>query len=128
METDAPSAFSYITGPLSPSARRAVARAKNAAQRALPGDAAASDSAQPKARENKTNITLVVDPTSHLVVARVIDGDTGDVIRQLPSAEAVRFVAASHEMLGQLAGAKYKETEDTVDVEPKHAVSTDMTA
>ena len=120
METDALKAFRYITGPLSPGAEQAVTRAKNIAQRALP-QAPAEQSQYPS---EKTAVELTVDTTANMVVARVIDHDTGQLIRQLPTQAAVQFVAESRAMRGQEVDAKYKEASAHAEADPEHPSQT----
>jgi uncharacterized FlaG/YvyC family protein len=125
METDAVKAFRYITGPLSPDAEQAVTRAKNMAQRALPQQCA--DRRAEQSPSDGTKVALTVDPTTNMVIARVIDRDTGQLIRQLPSQAAVQFVAASRAMLGQEVDAKYKEASAQADADPEHPSQTLVT-
>ena len=120
-------AFRYITGPLSPDAERAVARAKDVAQRALPQRAADSGAGQSQFRSDRTNVALTVDPRANMVVARVIDGDTGQLIRQLPSQATVQFVAESRAMLGQEVDAKYKEASAHAGADPEQPPQTQVT-
>jgi hypothetical protein len=128
METDAlKAAFRYITGPLSPDAERAVTRAKNIAERALPQDAGDKTAVQPKARPKDTGVTLAVDPSANLVIARVIDRATGELIRQIPSEASVRFVTASRALLGQEVEAKYKEASAQADADPEQTSQTLVT-
>ena len=84
MEIDESKAVSYYTRSLSPNVQQALARAKDVAQRVLPAQPAAQDSAQ---RMDTTNVTLVVDPTLRLVVDRVTDTTTGAVLSLLPTAD-----------------------------------------
>lgn len=121
MEIDALRAVSYITGPLSPGAEQAVARAKNLAQRVLPGDKAGEDTAYAHEHKEKTGITLQVDPSANLVIARVVDNETGELIRQFPSKAAVRFVTASRELL------KYDEDAKLSDLELANISTTNVT-
>ncbi|HEY5609139.1 MAG TPA: flagellar protein FlaG [Alphaproteobacteria bacterium] len=125
METDAVKAFRYITGPLSPDAEQAVTRAKNMAQRALPQQPA--DRRAEQSPSDGTKVALTVDPTTNMVIARVIDRDTGQLIRQLPSQAAVQFVAASRAMLGEEVDAKYKEARAQADADPEHPSQTLVT-
>ena len=125
METDALKAFRYITGPLSPGAEQAVARAKKMAQRAQqPADRGAEPA---QFRADRTKVALTVDPKANMVIARVIDRDTGRLIRQLPSQASVEFVKASRAMLGQEVDAKYKEAGAQANADPEHASQTLVT-
>jgi uncharacterized FlaG/YvyC family protein len=109
MEIDALRAFNHITGPLSPSAEQAVARAKTIAQRAFPDGHATKAAARRllpddladsfQIRGDKTSVALDIEPAANLVIARVFDRDTGDVIDQIPSAASVRLATLSREML-----------------------------
>jgi len=127
METDAVKAFRYITGPLSPDAEQAVTRAKTMAQRVLPQMNGDKDAGQSKFRTDQNGIALAVDPTANMVIARVIDRDTGQLIRQIPSQEAVRFVAASRALFGEEVDAKYKEASAQADADPEHSSQTLVT-
>ena len=120
METDALKAFRYITGPLSPGAEQAVTRAKTMAQRISPQMNGDKDAGQSKFRTDKTGIALAVDPTANLVIARVIDRDTGELIRQFPSQASVQFVTASRDE----AAAKYKEAGAQADADMEQASQT----
>jgi len=111
METDALKTFHQITGRLWPSAELGVARAKSVAERALPGDTVAKVVTKSNFRTEETGVALAVDPVSNVVVARVIEKETGETVRQIPSVESVRFLAASRKLLGEIAGTKYKEAE-----------------
>lgn len=125
METDALKAFRYITGPLSPGAEQAVARAKNMAQRAQ--QPAYKGAEQSQFRSDGTKVALTVDTTANMVIARVIDRDTGQLIRQLPSQATVEFVAASRAMLGQEVDAKYKEASAHAEADPEQPSQTQVT-
>ena len=125
METDALKAFRYITGPLSPGAEQAVTRAKNMAQRVLPQ--AVDGGEQAPFRADKTKVALTVDTTANMVVARVIDRDTGQLIRQLPTQAAVQFVAESRAVLGQEVDAKYKEASANAEADPELPSQTQVT-
>ena len=125
METDALKAFRYITGPLSPGAEQAVTRAKNMAQRVLPQ--AVDGGEQAPFHADKTQVALTVDTTAHMVVARVIDRDTGQLIRQLPTQAAVQFVAESRAVLGQEVDAKYKEASANAEADPELPSQTQVT-
>jgi uncharacterized FlaG/YvyC family protein len=127
METDALKAFRYITGPLSPGAEQAVTRAKNIAQRSLPQQTSDSHAEQSQFRSDRTSVALTVDTTANMVIARVIDRDTGQLIRQLPSQAAVQFVTASRAMLGQEVDAKYKEASAQANADPEHPSQTLVT-
>ena len=124
METDALKAFRYITGPLSPGAEQAVTRAKNVAQRALPQAPADRHAEQSQYPSDKTAVALTVDTTANMVVARVIDHDTGQLIRQLPSQAAVQFVAETRAIRGQEVDAKYKEASAHAEADPEHPSQT----
>lgn len=121
METDTHGAFRFITGPLSPSAEQAIARAKELAQRVMPRDQAAERTRRADEPRVTTGITLDVDPSANLVIARVVDSDTGEVIRQLPSKAEVRFVTTSREM------HKYDEPSKQADFDAKSPPSTNVT-
>jgi hypothetical protein len=125
METDALKAFRYITGPLSPGAEQAVTRAKNMAQRVLPQ--AGDGGEQAPFPADKTKVALTVDTTANMVVARVIDRDTGQLIRQLPTQAAVQFVAESRAVLGQEVDAKYKEASANAEADPELPSQTQVT-
>jgi|SRR4029079_10244699 len=126
METDALKAFRYITGPLSPGAEQAVTRAKNMAQRVLPPPVEGGvEQAQP--RSDSTKVALTVDSKANMVIARVIDRDTGHLIRQLPSQASVEFVTASRAILGQEVDAKYKEASAHAEADPEQPPQTQVT-
>jgi len=125
METDALKAFRYITGPLSPGAEQAVTRAKNMAQRVLPPPVEGG-AEQTQLRSDRTKVALTVDTRANMVIARVIDRDTGHLIRQLPSQASVEFVTASR-ALGQEVDAKYKEASAHAEADPEQPPQTKVT-
>jgi hypothetical protein len=92
---------------------KAVDAAKVAAARAVP---AVSEAALNRVmRENPglsprpdvpTKLALDIDPETGLVVGQILDQSTGEVVRQIPSEEMLRLIAATKEFLGNLVDRK----------------------
>lgn len=56
-----------------------------------------------KALENAaSNLEFTVDDESHRTIVKVVDRQTGDVIRQMPSEEALQIARALDRMSGNL--------------------------
>lgn len=54
----------------------------------------------------KRNLEFSIDETSGEIVVKVIAGDTGEVVRQLPSAEALKIADSLHNAHSLLFDAK----------------------
>ena len=94
--------------PLTPRAAQAVEVAKAKAERLAPAPSSqASDALQkmlglalPQAVNSRVELT--VNKEAGIVVGRVINRETGEVIREIPSEEMVRLIEATKRALGPL--------------------------
>jgi flagellar protein FlaG len=48
----------------------------------------------------QVRVALSVDQTTNQVVARVVNKDTGELVRQVPTEQVIRNAVLVHEMLG----------------------------
>lgn len=93
--------------PLSPKVAMAVDAAKAVAERRVPAVTEAAlnqilknapqDAPQPAV---DAKLSLDIDEASGRIVGRVVDRSTGETIRQIPSDEMLRLIAATKEFLG----------------------------
>ncbi|MFJ1259835.1 flagellar protein FlaG [Cupriavidus sp. CuC1] len=51
-------------------------------------------------RATSFNVEFEIDPDTHRVITKVVDKDTGEVIRQLPSEEVMRIAHALQKLQG----------------------------
>jgi flagellar protein FlaG len=95
--------------PMPERAQRALATARAVATQPRPavsdealGQALAARLSDDGAAAGGTTVTLAVDNDTGRVIGRVIDKSTGQVLRQIPSEEMLRLIAATKEMLGPM--------------------------
>jgi len=94
---------------LPPRLQQAIKTAKNVAERqisAVPEDALTEtfrlvDPAGSQIRNN-TQLQLAVDDTTGQVIGRIVDLESGDVVKQIPSDEMLRLIARTKELFGRL--------------------------
>jgi flagellar protein FlaG len=54
------------------------------------------------ASRSNIGLTYVVDPETHSVIVKVIDRDTNEIVREIPSEEMMRLRAAMRDLFGSL--------------------------
>jgi uncharacterized FlaG/YvyC family protein len=67
---------------------------------------AQSGSKQPPPMQQSGQLQLDIDQTTGRVVGRIIDKESGVMIKQIPSEEALRLIAASQKLLGAVIDRK----------------------
>jgi flagellar protein FlaG len=94
---------------LTPRAAQALAVAKSKAERLVPPEThiPLADAVQSVARAElpdclTAHVALSVDNDTGMVIGTVIDRNSGEVLRQIPSEEMVRLIRATREALGPL--------------------------
>ena len=102
-------ATSQATGtnsaPLSPRAALALKAAKTAAVRQKPAvdESALSRAARAQVPEMVNgHLKLDIDRSSGMVVGQIVDKSSGEVIKQIPTEEMLRLIAATKEFLGSM--------------------------
>ncbi|MGE0744964.1 MAG: flagellar protein FlaG [Rhodospirillales bacterium] len=99
--------------PLTAKVAQAVDAAKVAAARAVP---AVTEAALDQVMRNNpglnprpgspTKLALDIDHNTGLVIGQIIDQDSGEVVRQIPTEDMLRLIAATKEFLGNLVDRK----------------------
>lgn len=98
---------------LAPKVERAVNAAKNVAERqisAVPEDMLTEtyrqtvDIQEPATVD--THLQLAVDDSTGRVIGRIVDLDSGEVVKQIPSDEMLQLIAKTKELFGQLVNEK----------------------
>ena len=91
--------------PLSPRAAQAIKAAKAAAVRQQPAvdEAALNRVLGKKVPELTTgHLKLNIDQASGMVVGQIIDRESGEVIKQIPTEDMLKLIAATREFLGRM--------------------------
>ena len=103
-----------LSSALAPKLERAVHAAKNVAQRqisAVPEDALSEtyrrSAASPQGPAKvDTHLQLAVDDSTDRVIGRIVDLESGEVVKQIPSDEMLQLIAKTKELFGQLVNEK----------------------
>lgn len=92
---------------------KAVNAAKHVAERqvpAVPEDALTETyhriSGEPNTARAETRVQLDVDSSTGRVIGKVVDKQSGEVMRQLPTPEMLQLIAKAKELFGDLVNEK----------------------
>ena len=91
--------------PLSPRAAQALEAAKTAAVRQKPAvdEAALNRAFRNQVPELKAgHLKLNIDQASGMVVGQIVDRESGEVIKQIPTEDMLKLIAATREFLGRM--------------------------
>ncbi|WP_423193736.1 flagellar protein FlaG [Cupriavidus sp. H18C2] len=92
----APAAAAVTAGAVRP-----AAAAQDMGGRTGPGDmTAAVDELVDVLKTTSIGLRFEIDDTTHRVITKVVDKETGELIRQLPSEEVLRFARAIDKLQG----------------------------
>ena len=98
---------------LAPKVEKAVNAAKNVAERqisAVPEDALTETYRQMNVAQEPasvdTHLQLAVDDSTGRVIGRIVDLESGEVVKQIPSDEMLQLIAKTKELFGQLVNEK----------------------
>ena len=103
-----PAAKAQTSAPLTDRATRAIEAAKTAAARETPAiseqdlDRAFREQVPELRATNSAKLQLDIDQGSGQVIGRIIDKDSGETIKQIPSEDMLRLIAQTKELLGAL--------------------------